>query len=42
MNLWHVTEIKPYDERRLRLGLADGSALVASRRGSSALKERMG
>lgn len=41
VNLRQVSRIKPYDERRLRLELADGSAIVASRRGSAELKERM-
>lgn len=42
VNLRQVTEIKPYDQRRLRLELVDGSAVVASRRGSGELRERMG
>lgn len=42
VNLERVTEIKRYDGRRLRLTLSDGSAVVASRRGSAALRERIG
>lgn len=42
VNLRHVEEIRPYDARRLEILLADGSTLVASRRGSRTLRERMG
>jgi len=39
VNLGHVVSIRRYDERRLSLRLDDGSTLVASRRGSQALRE---
>ena len=39
VNLAHVTSIRRYDERRLSLRLDDGYTLVASRRGSQALRE---
>lgn len=39
VNLAHVTSIRRYDERRLSLRLDDGFTLVASRRGSQALRE---
>ncbi len=42
VNLAHVASIKPYDERRLVLQVADGTELVASRRGSKALRELTG
>jgi len=42
VNLKRVAAIERYDERRLRLELADGSSVVASRRGSAALRERIG
>ena len=42
VNLSHVTKIEKYDERRFLLRLDDGSRLVASRRGSQALREMMG
>ncbi len=38
-NLSHVVSIRRYDERRLSLRFDDGSTLVASRRGSQALRE---
>ncbi|NIP60209.1 MAG: response regulator, partial [Gemmatimonadetes bacterium] len=41
VNLKQVAAIERYDERRLRLELADGSSVVASRRGSAALRERI-
>jgi DNA-binding LytR/AlgR family response regulator len=41
VNLAHVTKIEKYDERRLLIRLADGSKLVASRRGSRTLREVM-
>jgi two-component system LytT family response regulator len=39
VNLAHVTSIRRYDDRRLSLRLDDGFTLVASRRGSQALRE---
>jgi two-component system LytT family response regulator len=42
VHLAHVASIKQYDERRLILQIADGTKLVASRRGSKALRELMG
>ena len=39
VNLAHVASIRRYDERRLSLRLDDGYTLVASRRGSQALRE---
>ena len=42
VSLSHVTKIEKYDERRFLLRLDDGSRLVASRRGSQALRELMG
>ena len=42
VNLSHVAKIEKYDERRFLLRLDDGSRLVASRRGSQALRELMG
>lgn len=41
VNLAHVAKIEKYDERRLLIRLADGSKLVASRRGSKTLREVM-
>lgn len=42
VNLAHVVKIEKYDERRFLIRLDDGSRLVASRRGSQALREMMG
>ncbi len=42
VNLAHVSKIEKYDERRFLIRLDDGSRLVASRRGSQALRELMG
>jgi two-component system LytT family response regulator len=42
VNLSHVAKIEKYDERRFLLRLDDGSRLVASRRGSQALRGIMG
>lgn len=42
VNLSHVAKIEKYDERRFLIRLDDGSRLVASRRGSQALRELMG
>jgi two-component system LytT family response regulator len=42
VNLSHVGKIEKYDERRFLIRLDDGSRLVASRRGSKALRELMG
>ena len=42
VNLSHVAKIEKYDERRFLLRLDDGSRLIASRRGSQALRELMG
>jgi two-component system LytT family response regulator len=42
VNLTHVASIQSYDERRLILKMKDGSELLASRRGSKALRELMG
>jgi two-component system LytT family response regulator len=42
VNLSHVAKIEKYDERRLLIRLDDGSRLVASRRGSQALRELIG
>ena len=39
VNLDHVSAIRPYDERRLSVRLADGSEVVASRSGSQSLRE---
>ena len=39
VNLAHVVSIVRYDERRLSVRMNDGATLVASRRGSQALKE---
>lgn len=41
VNLGHVDTITRYDERRLRLALDDGTSIVASRRGSQALRGLM-
>ncbi|MGD2121752.1 MAG: LytTR family DNA-binding domain-containing protein [Gemmatimonadota bacterium] len=41
VNLSHVSKIEKYDERRFLIRLDDGSRLVASRRGSQALRELM-
>jgi DNA-binding LytR/AlgR family response regulator len=41
VSLAHVVKIEKYDERRLLIRLDDGSKLVASRRGSRALRELM-
>ena len=41
VNLSHVVSIRRYDERRLTLRLDDDSTMVASRRGSLALRELM-
>lgn len=41
VNLAQVSKIEKYDERRLLVRLADGSKLVASRRGSRTLREVM-
>jgi two-component system LytT family response regulator len=41
VHLGHVVSIRRYDERRLQLRLDDGSAIVASRRGSQQLREVM-
>ena len=41
VNLSHVVSIRRYDERRLTLRLDDDSTIVASRRGSLALRELM-
>ena len=42
VNLAHVAKIEKYDERRFLIRLDDGSRLVASRRGSQALRALMG
>jgi two-component system LytT family response regulator len=42
INLSHVSKIEKYDERRFLVRLDDGSRLLASRRGSRALREMMG
>jgi two-component system LytT family response regulator len=42
VNLSHVAKIEKYDERRFLIRLDDGSRLVASRRGSKALRDLMG
>jgi two-component system LytT family response regulator len=42
VNLSHVAKIEKYDERRFLIRLDDGSRLVASRRGSQALRGMMG
>jgi two-component system LytT family response regulator len=41
VNLSHVAKIEKYDERRLLIRLDDGGRLIASRRGSKALRELM-
>lgn len=41
VNLAHLVSVRPYDERRLGIRMADGSTVVASRRGSQALRELM-
>lgn len=40
VNLAEVREVRRDDERRLRVVLSDGSAVVASRSGSTRLRER--
>jgi len=42
VNLSHVAKIEKYDERRFLIRLDDGSRIVASRRGSQALRAMMG
>jgi two-component system LytT family response regulator len=42
VNLDHVREVRPFDERRLVIRLADGSEVVASRTGSQRLRARFG
>jgi DNA-binding LytR/AlgR family response regulator len=42
VNLRHVEEIRPYDKRRLTLRLKGGNRILASRRGSQALRDAMG
>jgi len=42
VNLSHVAKIEKYDERRYLIRLDDGSRIVASRRGSRALRGMMG
>lgn len=39
VNLDHVERVEKHDSRRLRLDMADGSSVVASRSGSRALRE---
>lgn len=39
INLDHVKEITPYDDRRLAVTMRDGSSVVASRSGSQGLRE---
>lgn len=39
VNLDHVEQMRPHDERRLELRLADGSTVIASRSGSQKLRE---
>ena len=42
INLDHVEQLDPYDDRRLEVRLIDGSRVVASRSGSGKLKEMIG
>ena len=39
VNLDHVSQMRPYDDRRLEIHLVDGSKVVASRSGSQRLRE---
>lgn len=41
VNLTHVTSIRRYDDRRLEVRLSNGSTVVASRKGSRALRDVM-
>jgi two-component system LytT family response regulator len=41
VNLAHVVSIRRYDERRLELRLDDDTTIIASRKGSLALRELM-
>ncbi len=42
VNLDHVEQLRPYDDRRLEIRLIDGSSVVASRSGSQKLREMIG
>ena len=42
VNLDHVKQIRPYDERRLEIHLLDGSTVIASRSGSQKLRDLTG
>lgn len=42
INLDHVEQLRPYDDRRLEVRLIDGSKVVASRAGSRKLREMIG
>jgi two-component system LytT family response regulator len=42
INLDHVEQLEPYDDRRLEVRLIDGSRVVASRAGSGKLKDMIG
>ena len=42
INLDHVSQMKPHDDRRLEIHLVDGSKVVASRSGSQRLREMSG
>jgi two-component system LytT family response regulator len=39
VNLTHVTSIRRYDDRRLEVRLSNGSTVVASQKGSRALRD---
>ena len=42
INLDHVEQLSPYDDRRLEVQLIDGSRVIASRAGSRKLREMIG
>ena len=42
VNLDHIEQLQPYDDRRLEVHLIDGSKVVASRAGSQKLREMVG
>lgn len=42
LNLDHITQMQPYDDRRLHITLRDGSTVIASRAGSHKLRQLIG
>ena len=42
VNLDHIEQLRPYDDRRLEVQMIDGSKVVASRSGSRKLREMIG